>query len=137
MLTLCLGAASDKVAALEKAGAIVTDSPAKIGPTMLKVKQYLTTSPSPSNFSPGYASCWSCLDLLYFCFSCHSLLDVCRIPISPTLMTCFSDGLFLDEQASGFEAATVPACPASANPRVRSRQVTCFTFCGRSPVVRC
>lgn len=31
------GAASDKVAALEKAGAIVTDSPAKIGPTMLKV----------------------------------------------------------------------------------------------------
>lgn len=32
-----LGAASDKVAALEKAGVIVTDSPAKIGPTMLKV----------------------------------------------------------------------------------------------------
>jgi succinyl-CoA synthetase alpha subunit len=31
------GAASDKVAALEKAGAIVTDSPAKIGPEMLKV----------------------------------------------------------------------------------------------------
>jgi len=30
------GAASDKVAALEKAGAIVTDSPAKIGPEMLK-----------------------------------------------------------------------------------------------------
>jgi len=30
------GAASDKVAALEKAGAIVTDSPAKIGATMLK-----------------------------------------------------------------------------------------------------
>lgn len=33
-----LGAASDKVAALEKAGAIVTDSPAKIGASMLKVK---------------------------------------------------------------------------------------------------
>jgi succinyl-CoA synthetase alpha subunit len=32
-----LGAASDKVAALEKAGVIVTDSPAKIGPAMLKV----------------------------------------------------------------------------------------------------
>lgn len=32
-----LGKASDKVAALEKAGALVTDSPAKIGSTMLKV----------------------------------------------------------------------------------------------------
>ena len=32
-----VGAASDKVAALEKAGAIVTDSPAKIGSEMLKV----------------------------------------------------------------------------------------------------
>lgn len=30
------GAASDKVAALEKAGAVVTDSPAKIGVEMLK-----------------------------------------------------------------------------------------------------
>lgn len=30
------GAASDKVSALEKAGVIVTDSPAKIGATMLK-----------------------------------------------------------------------------------------------------
>lgn len=38
-LTLSAGAASDKVAALEKAGAIVTDSPAKIGPEMLKVSQ--------------------------------------------------------------------------------------------------
>lgn len=34
---LNIGAASDKVAALEKAGAFVTDSPAKIGSTMLKV----------------------------------------------------------------------------------------------------
>ena len=32
-----VGAASDKVSALEKAGAIVTDSPAKIGSSMLKV----------------------------------------------------------------------------------------------------
>lgn len=32
-----LGKAEDKVAALEKAGAIVTDSPAKIGSTMLQV----------------------------------------------------------------------------------------------------
>jgi hypothetical protein len=31
------GAASDKVKALEKAGAIVTDSPAKIGSELLKV----------------------------------------------------------------------------------------------------
>lgn len=31
------GAASDKVAALERAGAIVTDSPAKIGSELLKV----------------------------------------------------------------------------------------------------
>lgn len=36
----CLGAASDKVAALEKAGVIVTDSPAKIGSAMLKVCHY-------------------------------------------------------------------------------------------------
>ena len=34
---VCSGAASDKVAALEKAGVIVTESPAQIGPTMLKV----------------------------------------------------------------------------------------------------
>lgn len=34
-----LGAASDKVKALEQAGAIVTDSPAKIGPEMLKVSE--------------------------------------------------------------------------------------------------
>ncbi|KAK7694934.1 Succinate--CoA ligase [ADP/GDP-forming] subunit alpha, mitochondrial [Cerrena zonata] len=33
------GAASDKVAALERAGAFVTDSPAQIGPTMLKAMQ--------------------------------------------------------------------------------------------------
>ena len=38
-LTLCpSGAASDKVAALQKAGVIVTDSPAKIGSEMLKVR---------------------------------------------------------------------------------------------------
>lgn len=32
-----VGAAKDKVAALEKAGVVVTDSPAKIGAAMLKV----------------------------------------------------------------------------------------------------
>ena len=36
-LSSLLGAASDKVKALEQAGAIVTDSPAKIGAEMLKV----------------------------------------------------------------------------------------------------
>ncbi len=36
------GAASDKVAALTQAGAIVTDSPAKIGAEMLKVSGPLT-----------------------------------------------------------------------------------------------
>jgi succinyl-CoA synthetase alpha subunit len=35
------GAASDKVAALEKAGVHVTDSPAKIGSAMLKVSMSL------------------------------------------------------------------------------------------------
>ena len=37
LISLFAGAASDKVTALEKAGVIVTDSPAKIGATMLKV----------------------------------------------------------------------------------------------------
>ena len=37
MNSLEQGAASDKVAALERAGAIVTDSPAKIGASMLEV----------------------------------------------------------------------------------------------------
>jgi hypothetical protein len=35
----CEGAASDKVAALSKAGVIVTDSPAKIGSETLKVSR--------------------------------------------------------------------------------------------------
>lgn len=39
----CPGAASDKVAALERAGVHVTDSPAKIGSEMLKVCQKLLT----------------------------------------------------------------------------------------------
>lgn len=38
-LSCLLGAASDKVKALEQAGAIVTDSPAKIGAEMLKVSE--------------------------------------------------------------------------------------------------
>jgi succinyl-CoA synthetase alpha subunit len=40
LILLMLGAASDKVAALEKAGVIVTDSPAKIGAMMLKVRAF-------------------------------------------------------------------------------------------------
>ena len=37
ILTVLSGAASDKVTALEKAGTIVSDSPAKIGSLILKV----------------------------------------------------------------------------------------------------
>ena len=36
------GAASDKVAALERAGAIVSDSPAKIGSLILKVPLFIS-----------------------------------------------------------------------------------------------
>ena len=39
VLIVSAGAASDKVKALEQAGAIVTDSPAKIGAEMLKVSE--------------------------------------------------------------------------------------------------
>ena len=38
------GAAKDKVAAVEKAGVIVTDSPAKIGAAMLKVRSSLASA---------------------------------------------------------------------------------------------
>ena len=43
MLTRDVGKASDKVAALEKAGALVTDSPAKIGETMKRVNYFFWT----------------------------------------------------------------------------------------------
>ena len=43
MLTRDVGKASDKVAALEKAGALVTDSPAKIGDTMKTVGHFFWT----------------------------------------------------------------------------------------------
>jgi len=44
-----LGAASDKVAALQKAGVIVTDSPAKIGSEMVKVGNLTTPSLADSD----------------------------------------------------------------------------------------
>jgi succinyl-CoA synthetase alpha subunit len=61
-LTLCpSGAASDKVAALQKAGVIVTDSPAEIGSEMLKVRK-LTMSPTRSDPVSGGESCWTRLN---------------------------------------------------------------------------
>ncbi|KAI0001927.1 hypothetical protein BJV77DRAFT_1063298 [Russula vinacea] len=51
------GAASDKVAALQKAGVIVTDSPAKIGSEMLKLYglfKFLTVAPSPNTSRPSF-----------------------------------------------------------------------------------
>lgn len=55
-----VGAASDKVAALERAGAIVTDSPAKIGLEMLKVSLGLRAHICQpiSHCLLGYESCW-------------------------------------------------------------------------------
>ncbi|KAG5647647.1 hypothetical protein DXG03_009000 [Asterophora parasitica] len=50
------GAAVDKVRALEKAGVIVTDSPAKIGVEMAKLYglfKYVTVSPAPSTSRPS------------------------------------------------------------------------------------
>lgn len=51
------GAAIDKVAALERAGAIVTDSPAKIGIEMLKVSNLTISLCSTLIRSLGYESC--------------------------------------------------------------------------------
>ncbi|THH18936.1 hypothetical protein EW146_g2138 [Bondarzewia mesenterica] len=51
------GAASDKVAALEAAGVIVTNSPAKIGSELLKLYglfKMLTVSPSPNTPRPSF-----------------------------------------------------------------------------------
>jgi hypothetical protein len=46
-----IGAASDKVAALEKAGVIVTDSPAKIGAEMAKVSFFVSFIVARHSFS--------------------------------------------------------------------------------------
>ena len=48
------GAATDKVAALEKAGAVVTDSPAKIGTEMVKVYRTHSFSYISANRFVGY-----------------------------------------------------------------------------------
>lgn len=59
------GAASDKVAALEKAGAVVTDSPAKIGIEMLKVGIFwfpFSKIVTLTTLVAGHASSWVGLD---------------------------------------------------------------------------
>lgn len=58
------GAASDKVAALEKAGVVVTDSPAKIGSSMLKVRTefgfHVDRNADGRSFCcAGDAGCWA------------------------------------------------------------------------------
>ena len=59
-ISTSLGAASDKVAALEKAGAIVTDSPAKIGQEMLKVRRsHFDGKFADISLSPGNQGCRS------------------------------------------------------------------------------
>jgi succinyl-CoA synthetase alpha subunit len=56
------GAAVDKVAALERAGVVVTDSPAKIGAEMLKVCPTLIACNGVLTFGKGHEGCRSCLD---------------------------------------------------------------------------
>lgn len=57
------GAASDKVVALEKAGAIVSDSPAKIGSLLLKVRPHFVHHVPSFELSEhiGHARCRSCI----------------------------------------------------------------------------
>lgn len=59
------GAASDKVVALSKAGVIVTDSPAKIGAEMLKVRNFVVCAIFiliESISCAGYESSWAGVD---------------------------------------------------------------------------
>lgn len=62
ILTVVPGAASDKVAALEKAGVIVTNSPAKIGAEMLKVN--ISSCILNGSFAHEIPRQWSLLDWL-------------------------------------------------------------------------
>jgi hypothetical protein len=60
-----LGAASDKVAALQKAGVIVTDSPAKIGSEMVKVGYFTchVSDPRLADSDPYFLRHCELLDL--------------------------------------------------------------------------
>jgi hypothetical protein len=66
-LTGSSGAASDKVTALEKAGVIVTNSPAKIGAEMLKVclSMYMSAISMLTRVLTGNESGWFGVDLEY------------------------------------------------------------------------
>jgi hypothetical protein len=59
------GAAVDKVAALERAGVIVTDSPAKIGAEMLKVCSALIACNGTLTFGKGNEGGRSRIDRYY------------------------------------------------------------------------
>lgn len=58
------GAASDKVAALERAGAIVTDSPAKIGTSMLEVGLVSVYRRNLLTCCTGNEGCWTRIDTI-------------------------------------------------------------------------
>lgn len=66
------GAAVDKVAALERAGVIVTDSPAKIGAEMLKVRPASTACNGILTFGKGNEGSRPCVDREYSYTIVHS-----------------------------------------------------------------
>lgn len=80
------GAASDKVAALEKAGAIVVDSPAKIGSELLKVRSLNSSFGDHTKETAGYEGSWvGVVDKqLFFLHKPESNVDSCRYKYLPS-----------------------------------------------------